>query len=141
MIGTLYRPPNGSEFLPKDFPAYFDDMLITVSAENKEVILMGDINCNFLKKSNDADIKSVIDVNGLEQMVKDPTRITHVIHQIPQNISKVEVISASLSDHEMIGCVRKLNNHSFKARTIEARDYRNYNHEDLCNNLRQSSFE
>ena len=38
---------------------------------------MGDINCNFLKKSNDADIKSIRDANGLEQMVKDPTRITH----------------------------------------------------------------
>ncbi|CAB3993279.1 Hypothetical predicted protein [Paramuricea clavata] len=149
LIGTLYRPPNGSKFLPKDFPAYFDDMLTSVAAENKEVILMGDINCNFLKKSNDADIKSIIDVNGLEQMVKDPTRITPesstlidvICTNKPQNISKVEVISASLSDHEMIGCVRKLNNHSFKARTIEARDYRNYNHEDLCNNLRQSSFD
>lgn len=51
-------------FLPKSFPAYFDDMLTTVSAENKEVILMGDINCNYLKESDDADIKSIIDVNG-----------------------------------------------------------------------------
>ena len=58
-----------------------------------------------------------------------------------QKISKVEVISASLSDHEMIGCVRKLNNHSLKARTIEARDYRTYNHEDLSTHHLQSSFE
>ncbi|CAB3999557.1 Hypothetical predicted protein, partial [Paramuricea clavata] len=40
LIGTLYRPPNGSKFLSKDFPAYFDDMLTSVAAENKEVILM-----------------------------------------------------------------------------------------------------
>ena len=64
-------------FYQKYFPAYFDDMLMTVSAKNKEVILMGDINCIFLKKINDADIKSIIDSNGLEQIVQDPTRITH----------------------------------------------------------------
>ena len=52
-------------------------MLTSVVAENKEVILMGDINFNFLKKSHDADIKSIIGLNGLEQMVKDPTRITN----------------------------------------------------------------
>jgi hypothetical protein len=51
-------------------------MLSTAAAENKELILMGDLNCNFLKKSSDADIKSIIYVNGLKQMVKDPTRIT-----------------------------------------------------------------
>ena len=87
LIGTLYRPPNSSKFLPKELPAYFDVMLMTVSAESKEVILMSDINCNFLKKSNDADIKSIIDANDLEQMLKDPTRITHefstLIHVIP----------------------------------------------------------
>ena len=99
LIRTLYRPPNDSKFLPKNFPAYFDDMLMTVSAENKEVILMDDINCIFLKKSNDADIISIIDANGLEQMVKDPTRITHesstlidvICTDQPQNVSKVKV--------------------------------------------------
>ena len=99
LIRTLYRPPNDSKFLPKNFPAYFDDMLMTVSAENKEVILMDDINCIFLKKSNDADIISIIDANGLEQMVKDPTRIIHesstlidvICTDQPQNVSKVKV--------------------------------------------------
>lgn len=41
----------------------------------------------------------------------------------------------------MIGCVRKLNSHSFKPRTIKTRDYKNYNPEDLCSDLRQSGFE
>ena len=76
LVGTIYKPPVGSKFLSKYFPDYFDDMLSTAAAENKELILMGDLNCNFLKKSSDADIKSIIDVNGLKQMVKDPTRIT-----------------------------------------------------------------
>ena len=93
-------------------------MLSTAAAENKELILMGDLNFNFLKKSSDADIKSIIDVNGLKQMVKDPTRITResstLIDVIGctnklQSITRVDMIPACLSDHELIGCVRKLN--------------------------------
>ncbi|CAB3977558.1 Hypothetical predicted protein [Paramuricea clavata] len=50
LVGTIYKPPAGSKFLSKDFPDYFDDMLSTVAAENKELILMGDLNCNCIKK-------------------------------------------------------------------------------------------
>jgi exonuclease III len=149
LVGTIYKTPVGSKFLSKDFPDYFDDMLSTAAAENKELILMGDLNCNFLKKSSDADIKSIKDVNGLMQMVKDPTRITResstlidvVCTNKPQNITRVDVIPACLSDHELIGCVRKLNSHSFKPCTIKTRDYKNYSQEDLCFDLRQLGFE
>ena len=92
-------------------------MLSTAAAENKELILMGDLNFNFIKKSSDADIQSIIDVNGLKQMVKDPTRITResstligvICTNKPQSITRDDVIPACLSDHELIGCVRKLN--------------------------------
>ena len=51
------------------------------------------------------------------------------------------MIPACLSDHELIGCVRKLNSHSFKPRTIKTLDYKNYSQEDLCFDLRQWGFE
>ena len=35
LIGTIYRPPVGSKYLPKDFSVYFEDMLSTAAAENK----------------------------------------------------------------------------------------------------------
>ncbi len=50
-------------------------------------------------------------------------------------------MSASLSDHEMIGCVCKLNNQVFKACIVKTRNYKNYNHEQLCSYLCQSSFD
>lgn len=82
-------------------------------------------------------------------MVKDATRITResstlidvICTNKPQNITRVDVIPACLSDHELIGCVRKLNSHSFKPRTINTRDYKNYSQEDLCIYLCQSGFE
>ena len=37
----------------------------------------------------------------------------------------------SISDHDMIGCVYKVNNMNFNGHTIHSRDYRNYNPEQL----------
>ena len=46
LICFLYRPPDTSSYLSKDFDPLFDDILTTANAENKEVIFAGDLNCN-----------------------------------------------------------------------------------------------
>ena len=50
LIGIIYRPPDSSKHLCPDFNCKFDSMLSTVSSENKECILTGDINYNFLAR-------------------------------------------------------------------------------------------
>ena len=45
-------------------------------------------------------------------MEESSTLIDAICTNKPQNISDVD-ITASLSDHEMIACVRKINNHPF----------------------------
>ena len=37
---------------------------------------MGDLNCDYLRKNDHADIKYVFSVNGFFQLIKNPTRIT-----------------------------------------------------------------
>ena len=44
----------------------------------------------------------------------------------PSHISKSEVISTSLSDHEMVGCLRKINHFKYQPKTLTTRSYRNY---------------
>ena len=56
LVGILYRPPDTSSYLNEDFEQSFDDMLGTAIAEEKETIIIGDLNCNYLK---DADHKSI----------------------------------------------------------------------------------
>ena len=52
-----------------------DDMLDSVMAEEKEVLLLGDLNCNYLVQNDHKALKQIMRYNGLKQMVKNPTRI------------------------------------------------------------------
>ena len=44
----------------------------------------------------------------------------------PDNVINANSIITSLSDHNVIKCVRKLHNIKFNPRTIKCRDYKNY---------------
>ena len=41
----------------------------------------------------------------------------------------------------MIGCVKKINTIKYDPRTIECRDYEHYNHNDLCNDIKNINWE
>ena len=44
----------------------------------------------------------------------------------PSTISCVDVVSTSLSDHDMIACIRKVNPHKQEPKIIKCRNYANY---------------
>ena len=126
LVGIIYRPPDSSKHLCPNFNYKFESMLSTVSAENKECILSGDINCNYLVPSDHKEIKSILSYFGLKQLISSPTRITResktlidvICCNVPHNIFSVKVIPAGLSDHELIGCAHKLNNVKFNPRIV-----------------------
>ena len=76
LVGIIYRPPDSSKHLCANFNCKFESMLSTISAENKECILSGDINCNFLVSSDHKEMKSILTYFGLKQLIISPTRIT-----------------------------------------------------------------
>ena len=49
LITSLYRPPDSSKHLSHKFNDIFDTLLSLMTAESKEVILLGDLNVNYLK--------------------------------------------------------------------------------------------
>ena len=57
LIGVLHRPPDSSNYLSENFELLFDEMLSTAVAEGKETIIMGDTNCDFLKRNDHRNIK------------------------------------------------------------------------------------
>ena len=75
IITACYRPPNAVD-------AVFDELdkiVATVDAEDKEFILMGDLNCNFLADNSDhstSQLRSICEVYQLQQLINSPTRIT-----------------------------------------------------------------
>ena len=76
-------------------------------------------------------------------MVEKPTSISKstetlidiIVTNNPANMVKTEVIPTCIGDHNMVGCVRKLNHASFKARKIMCCDYRSYRPEAMNKDL------
>ena len=63
LICILYRPPNSSKHLHKDFESILQDMLSTGVCEDNETILLGDLNVDYLRQQNNKEIKHIINVN------------------------------------------------------------------------------
>ena len=149
LVGIIFCPRDSSKHLCVNFNCKFESMLWTVSAENKECILLGDINCNYLVSSDHKEIKSILTYFGLKQLISSPTRITResktlidvICSNVPHNIFSVKVIPAGLSDHELIGCARKLNNVKFNPRIITCRNFANYDPKLFCKELNSANLE
>eukprot|EP00794_Sanderia_malayensis_P002144 gene2144-2438_t len=149
LIGVIYRPPDSSKHLPETFNETFESMLSKVISEDKECILTGDINCNYLERSDHKELKAIFSSFNLKQLISSPTRITKESKTLidviccneTQNISLVKVIPAGLSDHELIGCSRKMHNVKLQSKTITCHNYSNYSPNLLCDDLKTANFE
>jgi len=145
LICCFYRPPNSSKYLSETFIETFNKILQNVS---KEVILLGDCNANYADKTNNKDFKSMLQLNGFEQLIDKPTRITDgsssiidIIATNKNNIKHTKVISTSFSDHEMVCCLRKINHRKFPPREIKCRNFSNYNRDELNSDIKNANWD
>ena len=146
LVGNLYRPPDNSDYLPEDFNNRFEKMLYNVNSEDKETLLLGDFNCDYSKAHKNQSLKSTMASFGLHQQVTTPTRIDEtsqsmidlVLTNMPHNICKTVVLESCLSDHHLVGTVRKLNSLRFSPRLITCRNYKNYEKENLNKDLKEA---
>ena len=76
LVCTIYRPSENSKHLLENFAKLFDNMLSLAMRSSKELILQGDMNVNYLVKHDQNEIKSGISSHGIEQFIKQPTRLT-----------------------------------------------------------------
>ena len=58
------------------FYGNFNDMLVSCSSENKEAIILGDFNVNYLNNGQDKEIKDTFHLYRYKQIVKKATRVT-----------------------------------------------------------------
>ncbi len=73
LIGVCYRPPSSD----LSFMTELSDTIQRVRSEQKEVVILGDLNCNMLKVNGPAkQLQDVLAENELHQLVTSPTRIT-----------------------------------------------------------------
>ena len=124
-------------------------MLITASELSDEIITLGDMNVDYADKKDNKCFKEIVTRNGFVQQIKTPTRITDTSSSLidiilinnDKNVSKMITAPLSVSDHDLIGCVRKLNNNRFQPRTITCRNYKNYEPANMRQDLLNSNFD
>ncbi|WAQ98450.1 hypothetical protein MAR_005864 [Mya arenaria] len=141
LIGSLYRHPE-SKVAWKEI---FDTHIENVQLEEKEIIILGDINRDLLNSEINDEWSSYILSLGLKQLIKQPTResstsktlIDHIYTNCDQNICNVSVPKIGISDHYPILCTRKLNykekinSHNF----IKYRSFRSFSEESFLSDL------
>jgi len=114
LICCIYRPPHDTKFFE-----LFNISLEKALDDNLEVLIMGDLNCDFLANTgNSNELKFLCDLHGLANIVQLPTRVTETSATlinviIISNTAKYTaggVYSNCLSDHHMVytnrGCKR-----------------------------------
>ena len=74
LMAVIYRPPGcGAPDFFQIITAGIEKSLL----ENKEVTLIGDLNCNMLTSNPLSDkMQQLIDDYGFTQLITEPTRIT-----------------------------------------------------------------
>lgn len=134
LVSIYYRPPNSSKHLSKNFNEKFNDSLIAAQREQKEILILGDFNANYLDARDNKELKTIINLNGFRQLIEKPTRITStskslidiILTNNTDNIKNTIIAPLSIGDHELVGCVRKLHCKKYTSKTTYARDYKNY---------------
>ena len=117
LVSTVYRPPNA----PSEFFDHFENLIKVIDTENKEMYMLGDLNCDTLKAHDESNtptkrIKSLYELYQLSQLIDETTRTTmttsslidHIVTNTPENISDSGVIHTGISDHSLIFAIRKI---------------------------------
>ena len=113
-----------------NFNEVLNDMITAASQENKEIILLSEIN-------------------GLKQIITQPTRTTMttsslidiVLTTYVGNILQSFVCKSGLTDHNIIKVIRKMNCTKYAPRKLFARNYKQYSVSSHKNELRGQNWD
>ena len=150
LVTTVYRPPSAlSEFFD-----HFEKLIKAVDNENKEMYILGDLNCNMLKTNNDSNIptkkiKSLYELNQLTQLIDEAARITptttslidHIVTNMPEKISDSGVIHTGISDHSLVFAIRKISIVTKQENTLEIRNMKNFDEGKFIEELLKQHWE
>ena len=147
-----YRPPNVSDGFDQ-----MEECLQFLDREDKETILLGDTNCDFLPKysregdTNPNDLPAhslrlleLYNLFGLHQLIESPTRetlttttlIDHIATTNKSNIVSSGIHKSCLSDHYLIFCVRKFRGSCKKQhKNISTRQMKNFDQNEFINDV------
>ncbi len=150
VVTTVYRPPSAlSEFFD-----HFEKLIKDIDNENKEMYILGDLNCDLLRPDKDYNIptkkiKSLYELYQLSQLIDEATRVTmtttslidHMVTNTPEKISDYGVIHTGISDHSLIFAIRKISVIKKQENIVEMRNMKNFNEEKFVAELLKQHWE
>ena len=132
---------------------HLENLLKKIDNENKEIYILGDLNCDLIKLNPDNPTKkllSLLEIYQLSQLIDTATRITmhsstlidHFITNEPDKISKFGVIHTGISDHSLIYGIRKTNIfYKDNGNILEIRNMKKFNEEKFLCDLGMQSWD
>ncbi len=116
--------------------------------ENKELILVGDLNCDVKTLAPDPQtykLQTLSSLYQLTQVINEPTRITETTSTLidliftnkPEYISSAGVIHLSISDHSLVYVVRKFELPQSRPTIKEVRDFKHFSESQFRADLRR----
>ena len=130
-LTTLYRPEETVEVFNR-----IESMVGNIVGNNKELILMGDLNCDLLSgtASRTKHLVQIYNTYGLQQIIKatrtpsdTQTLIGHIVTNKQDKVADSGVIPCGISDHDVIYIIRhaKLPKITQKPRILTIRIHKN----------------
>ena len=125
------------------------NLISNILFEDKEFIMMGDVNANVLSKPLDNDakhMKNIYDLNNLTQLITEPTVTTdntktlidHAVTNRPSQILDSGVIPCGISDHDIICVLRNTRLAKIKKepRVVNVRNFKRFSASDFVREQR-----
>lgn len=152
LLGCLYRPPKSITFYDD-----LHDLLNKIWIKRKNVILLGDFNCNLLANTADTDQDAPYDCNrmkrilrrfGYVNVIESPTRITANSKSlidliiVSPNLHASNVLAGSIdlgiSDHHLIFAAFSTRRSNSKPKLITVRNYKDMDNEKFQRSLEEA---
>jgi hypothetical protein len=152
MLGLIYRASYTSLLQEEQGQTSLGNMLEKASLITRNVITIGDFNCDTsaIKKTDETKrLEDVHEVHNLHQQITAPTRITedtkstidHIWSNPQENLVQTTGTVIGISDH--LGIYAKLNTKRVeqKTNTIKFRSYKNYDADKFKEDIRERLLE
>ncbi len=147
LIGTLYKPP----LVFYQSLSSVENVLSSLYATYNHVILMGDLNINFLSNSVEYKyLQSLLQVFSLKQIITDPTRVSRnsstLIDIICVN-DNIDVLNSgtmgmlNMTDHRLIYSLVSIVAPKLVKKTITYRDFKHFNKLEFEQDLQHINYD
>ncbi len=150
IVASVYRPPNSTS----EFFLTFEKMIKIIDDENRELHILGDLNCDMLTNipNPTKTLKGILETYQLSQLITEATRrttssctlIDHYITSMPEKIVQSGVIPTGISDHSLIFGIRKINpvlSTRKRTKKVEVRNMKRFNEERFNEDLLSQPWE